>query len=326
MTPRVLETYLQWSRRRSRNSDCHPDCESAATSTTRNVCDPECSAPPNSSSLYGTQGCGDSGLGFHCRTCYDDLPAARRAVSSSDFGVVMCDDLELMSARGRGNPEVVEEQLGAYARERPEPMEEDLTHASTDEAPPDVTEDQQGIYTREKPDILEEHLVQGSAGAAQAEAMEELLNGYARGQPASMEEQLLPQGSTGGALPEDAEEPSPTFTGRGWPERMEHSLSQAFTGGARPAFPGGKSSSFYGEARPVLPGDRGSSFDAEEFDRFAAMPFEKDVVRGNLCAFISSSAQVIGETDAMVRSVLTFMPGMRTAIAVSNQDISIFER
>eukprot|EP00904_Undaria_pinnatifida_P002830 jgi/Undpi1/12548/HiC_scaffold_6.g02217.m1 len=227
-------------------SDCHPDCESAATSTTRNVCDPECSVPPNSSSLYGTQGCGDSGLGFHCRTCYDDLPAARRAVSSSDFGV--------------------------------------------------------------------------------AEAMEELLNGYARGQPASMEEQLLPQGSTGGALPEDAEEPSPTFTGRGWPERMEHSLSQAFTGGARPAFPGGKSSSFYGEARPVLPGDRGSSFDAEEFDRFAAMPFEKDVVRGNLCAFISSSAQGIGETDAMVRSVLTFMPGMRTAIAVSNQDISIFER
>ena len=56
------------------------------------------------------------------------------------------------------------------------------------------------------------------------------------------------------------------------------------------------------------------------------LPYANDLVRGNLCAFVSSSAEVIGETDATVRSVLTFMPGMRTAIAVSDQDLSLFKR
>ena len=64
----------------------------------------------------------------------------------------------------------------------------------------------------------------------------------------------------------------------------------------------------------------------EDFDDFAATVFEKDIVRGNLCAFVSSSAELIGETDATVRSVLTFMPGMRTAIAVSDKDFHLFDR
>lgn len=64
----------------------------------------------------------------------------------------------------------------------------------------------------------------------------------------------------------------------------------------------------------------------EDFDHFSAMVFEKDIVFGNLCAFVSSSAELVGETDATVRSVQTFMPGMRTAIAVSDEDFQLFDR
>lgn len=119
------------------------------------------------------------------------------------------------------------------------------------------------------------------------------LGAYARGESASMEEEL--QVSIGAAQPEAT---------------TEEQVIQAFAAGAR----------------RVLPGGRRGSFDDAEFNKFAAMPFEKDIARGNLCAFVSASAEVIGETDATVRSMLTFMPGMHTAIAVSDHDLSLFER
>lgn len=81
-----------------------------------------------------------------------------------------------------------------------------------------------------------------------------------------------------------------------------------------------------GALRSVFSDSKGSSSGSENFGEFSAIPFDRDLIRGNLCAFISSSAQVIGETDASVRSVLTFMPGMRTAIAVSEKDFHLFDR
>lgn len=79
--------------------------------------------------------------------------------------------------------------------------------------------------------------------------------------------------------------------------------------------------------RPVLPDSKGSSSGGgEEVGGFSTMAFASGLVRGELCAFVSSGAEVIGETDATVRSVLTFMPGVRVAIAVSEKDFFLFQR
>ena len=69
-----------------------------------------------------------------------------------------------------------------------------------------------------------------------------------------------------------------------------------------------------------------NSSSVDEFDEFAATSFTGDIVCGDLCVFVSSSLGQLGETDATVRSVLTFMPGMRTAIAVSGEDFHLFDR
>eukprot|EP00904_Undaria_pinnatifida_P009837 jgi/Undpi1/5984/HiC_scaffold_2.g01258.m1 len=69
-----------------------------------------------------------------------------------------------------------------------------------------------------------------------------------------------------------------------------------------------------------------SSSSGDEFDEFAATSFTGEIVCGDLCVFVSSSLGQLGETDATVRSVLTFMPGMRTAIAVSGEDFHLFDR
>eukprot|EP00904_Undaria_pinnatifida_P009847 jgi/Undpi1/5993/HiC_scaffold_2.g01267.m1 len=69
-----------------------------------------------------------------------------------------------------------------------------------------------------------------------------------------------------------------------------------------------------------------NSSSGDEFDEFAAISFTGDIVCGDLCVFVSSSLGQLGETDATVRSVLTFMPGMRTAIAVSGEDFHLFDR
>ena len=98
---------------------------------------------------------------------------------------------------------------------------------------------------------------------------------------------------------------------RGKPEAPEEALVKASTGAARPAFRGS---------------DEGGNSGGDEFGEFTTMPFEGDLVRGDLCAFVSSSVQVIGETDATVRSVLAFMPGMRIAIAVVEKDFHLFHR
>ena len=66
-----------------------------------------------------------------------------------------------------------------------------------------------------------------------------------------------------------------------------------------------------------------SSSSGDEFDDFAATSFTEDIVRGGLRGFVSSSLGQRGETDATVRGVLTFMPGMRTAMSVSGEDFHL---
>lgn len=55
-------------------------------------------------------------------------------------------------------------------------------------------------------------------------------------------------------------------------------------------------------------------------------PFEKDMTRGQLCAFLVGYPAFLPETQVVVKSILHFMPGMRIAIATSSADVSVFER
>lgn len=166
----------------------------------------------------------------------------------------------------------------------------------------------------------------------------ELGRSFLRQQPGATEEALdQVQASTGATRPVFSE-PLGTHVRGQQPDSTDEALGQVSTtsGVPRPVFPegkgssslGGKDSSSGGKGGSGLggKGSSGSGGGEEEFGELAAMPFEGDVARGNLCAFVSSSAQVIGDTDATVRSVLTFMPGMRTAIAVSDNDFHIFDR
>ena len=106
--------------------------------------------------------------------------------------------------------------------------------------------------------------------------------------------------------------PYPQWFNRHPEEVLEEPPIQEFAGGALPA---------------VLDSMTGStSSSGDELDDFAATSFMEDIVRGSLCVFVSSSLGQLGGTDATVRSVLTFMPAMRTAISVSDEDFHLFDR
>ena len=55
-------------------------------------------------------------------------------------------------------------------------------------------------------------------------------------------------------------------------------------------------------------------------------PYIKDVVRGQLCAFMIGYAPFVLETRVAVESIVHFMPGMRIAIAAHFEDVPLFER
>lgn len=55
-------------------------------------------------------------------------------------------------------------------------------------------------------------------------------------------------------------------------------------------------------------------------------PFTKDLVRGNLCAFVSGYHVFLPETLVAVRSVHHFMPGMRMTVATHPGEFSVFNR
>ena len=56
------------------------------------------------------------------------------------------------------------------------------------------------------------------------------------------------------------------------------------------------------------------------------MPYAKDLVRGDLCAFTTGYFVFIKETEASVRSLNHFMPGMRVRVAVDPVYFSVFNR
>ncbi|CAM9729877.1 unnamed protein product [Scytosiphon promiscuus] len=58
----------------------------------------------------------------------------------------------------------------------------------------------------------------------------------------------------------------------------------------------------------------------------ATLPYGKDLVRGDLCAFMTGYFIFLAETEASVRSLAHFMPGMRVRVAVDPIYFSVFNR
>lgn len=70
-------------------------------------------------------------------------------------------------------------------------------------------------------------------------------------------------------------------------------------------------------------GDDIAGFFAEAAER----PFIKDLVRGNLCAFIAAREDDVQQWEVTVMSILQFVPGVRVAIAAEGNDgVAAFER
>lgn len=56
------------------------------------------------------------------------------------------------------------------------------------------------------------------------------------------------------------------------------------------------------------------------------IPFTKDMVRGELCAFMYGYYAFLSELTVIVEGMLHFMPGMRIAIATNPSHFSVFNR
>lgn len=81
--------------------------------------------------------------------------------------------------------------------------------------------------------------------------------------------------------------------------------------------------------RPLCrPDDRGERSASEKHDdaKFAAIPFNDDVSRGEMCAFIPGYFQFIAETEVTIKSVVHFMPGMRVVVAVHLSDFPVYQK
>lgn len=58
----------------------------------------------------------------------------------------------------------------------------------------------------------------------------------------------------------------------------------------------------------------------------ADMEFTENLVRSDLCAFMSAYHTFLPEALVAVKSIQRFMPGMRVAIAVHPSEFSVFNR
>ncbi|CAM9790044.1 unnamed protein product [Ectocarpus fasciculatus] len=58
----------------------------------------------------------------------------------------------------------------------------------------------------------------------------------------------------------------------------------------------------------------------------AEEPFVTGIKRGQICAFLTSNAFFLKETEITVKSIGQFMPGMRVAIATDADNVSVFKR
>ena len=56
------------------------------------------------------------------------------------------------------------------------------------------------------------------------------------------------------------------------------------------------------------------------------LPYTKDLVRGEMCAFMTGYFVFLAETEASVRSLQHFMPGVRVRVAVDPVYFSVFNR
>lgn len=62
------------------------------------------------------------------------------------------------------------------------------------------------------------------------------------------------------------------------------------------------------------------------FSEAAQRPYTDELVRDNLCAFVSGQAAEVDQVEVTVMSILQFVPGMRIAIATEADGVDIFER
>lgn len=58
----------------------------------------------------------------------------------------------------------------------------------------------------------------------------------------------------------------------------------------------------------------------------ALMPYTKDLVRGDICAFTTGYFVFLAETAVSVKSIVHFMPGMRVIVATDPAYFSVFNR
>lgn len=67
----------------------------------------------------------------------------------------------------------------------------------------------------------------------------------------------------------------------------------------------------------------------DDFETFiansASIDFNKELTRGDLCAFIAGDEDQIEQTDVTVQSILEFLPGMRIAIAAESDDLAAYK-
>lgn len=56
------------------------------------------------------------------------------------------------------------------------------------------------------------------------------------------------------------------------------------------------------------------------------LAYGKDLVRGDLCAVMTGYFVFLAETEASVRSLQHFMPGVRVRVAVTPAYFSVFNR
>lgn len=65
---------------------------------------------------------------------------------------------------------------------------------------------------------------------------------------------------------------------------------------------------------------------ASFFADAAELPYTHDLARGNLCAFIAGRAGDADLTKVTVMSILSFVPGMRVAVAAEDAELGNYER
>lgn len=62
------------------------------------------------------------------------------------------------------------------------------------------------------------------------------------------------------------------------------------------------------------------------FAEATVLPYVNDLVRGNLCAFVSGHLDEVDQVEVAVMSVLQFLPGMRVAVAADSAGFDAYDR